>query len=165
MPTLESTTPVERSASFMSNAASWKLGSRWRVLIVNADASIREMIRSELERHSDLIEVVGEASDGEEAIAQAGFYPIDLVLMDIHLSPMNSIDATRELKRMLPQVVIVGVSLEYSPLLYNAMISEGVVAFVNKEDAADLLFRTIVFAMCTYHPTHVPGNPMHIATL
>ena len=161
MPTLESIRPVERSASFMSTPASWKIGSRWRVLIVNAHASIREMIRIELERHSDLIDVVGEASDGEEAVAQTDLYPIDLVLMDVHLS--QSVDATRQLRQMLPQVVVVGLSSEYSPLLYNAMISAGAVAFVNTEDASDLLFKTIVFAMCAYRPTHLLGNPMHAA--
>ena len=106
------------------------------------------MIRIVLETHADLIEVVGEASDGETAVAQAELYPIDLVLMDIHLSQTNSTDATKQMRKLLPQMVIVGIASEYSPLLYNAMIAAGAVAFVRTEDAADLLFKTIVFAMC-----------------
>jgi hypothetical protein len=35
------------------------------------------------------------------------------------------------------------------------MIAAGAVAFIRMEDAADLLFRSIVFAMCTYGPKHV----------
>lgn len=154
---------LERPASFLSTPS--KIGSRWRVLIVNAHASIREMIRIVLETHADLIEVVGEASDGEAAVAQAELYPIDLVLMDIHLSQMNSTDATKQMRRLLPQMVIVGIASEYSPLLYNAMIAAGAVAFVRTEDAADLLFKTIVFAMCAYHSAHVQGIPVHAATV
>lgn len=154
---------LERPASFLSTPS--KIGSRWRVLIVNAHASIREMIRIVLETHADLIEVVGEASDGEAAVAQAELYPIDLVLMDIHLSQMNSTDATKQMRRLLPQMVIVGIASEYSPLLYNAMIAAGAVAFVRTEDAADLLFKTIVFAMCAYHPAHVQGISVHAAAV
>jgi two-component system, NarL family, response regulator LiaR len=123
------------------------------------------MIRIVLETHADLIEVVGEASDGEAAVAQAELYPIDLVLMDIHLSQTNSTDATKQMRKLLPQMVIVGIASEYSPLLYNAMIAAGAVAFVRTEDAADLLFKTIVFAMCTYHPAHVQGIPVHAAAV
>jgi len=155
----------ELPASFVPTPAPSKIGSRWRVLIVNAHASIREMIRIVLDRHSDLIEVVGEASDGEEAVAQTELYPIDLVLMDIHLSHRNSVDATRRMRQVLPHIVIVGISSEYTPLLYNAMIAAGAVAFVRTEDATDLLFKTIVFAMCSYHPAHVQGSPLHALAL
>jgi hypothetical protein len=60
---------------------------------------------------------------------------------------------------MVPQVVIIGMSEEYTPYLYNAMIAAGAVAFIRMEDAADLLFRSIVFALCTYSPTHKPKPP------
>jgi DNA-binding NarL/FixJ family response regulator len=73
--------------------------------------------------------------------------------MDTHLS--NGVDATRRIKQLAPQVVILGTSAEYTPFLFNAMIAAGAVAFVRMEDAADLLFRSIVFAMCTYAPKHM----------
>ena len=139
--------------------------SQWRVMIVNAHASVREMMRIVLEAHSDLIEVIGEASDGNQALGLAELYPIDLVLMDIHLTHVNSIDATRQMKKLLPQAVIVGIASEYSPLLYNAMIAAGAVAFVRTEDMEELLFRTIVFTMCTYHPAHVNSMPVHVTAV
>ena len=61
-------------------------GLRWRVLIVDPHTSIREMIRMILDGYSDLIEVVGEASDGDQAVEQLKTIPIDLVLMDTHLA-------------------------------------------------------------------------------
>jgi DNA-binding NarL/FixJ family response regulator len=79
--------------------------------------------------------------------------PVDLVLMDTHLP--NGVDTTRQIRKIMPQVVILGMSEEYTPYLYNAMIAAGAVAFIRMEDAADLLFRSIVFAMCTYGPKHM----------
>jgi DNA-binding NarL/FixJ family response regulator len=117
------------------------------------------MIRVILEGYSDLIEVAGEASDADQAVELAKTTSIDLVLIDTHLP--NGVDATRQIKQLMPQVVVIGTSAEYTPYLYNAMIAAGAVAFVRMEDAANLLFRSIVFAMCTYGPTHVHMAPMH----
>jgi len=120
------------------------------------------MIRVILDGYSDLVEVVGEASDGEQAVELVKTIAIDLVLMDTHLP--NSVDTIRRIKHLLPQVVILGTSAEYTPYLYNAMIAAGAVAFIRMEDAADLLFRSIVFAMCTYGPRHVHMAPVQATT-
>ena len=151
MLTFRSTKPFEHHPSPALKTT--EAGLRWRVLIVNPHTSIREMIRVILDGYSDLIEVGGEASDGDEAVEQVKAIPIDLVLMDTHLP--NNVDTIRRIKHLLPQVVILGTSAEYTPYLYNAMIAACAVAFIHMEDAADLLFRSIVFAMCTYGPKHV----------
>jgi DNA-binding NarL/FixJ family response regulator len=156
MLTFKSTKPFEHHPSSVSKTT--EAGLRWRVLIVNPHTSIREMIRVILDGYSDLVEVVGEASDGDQAIEQLKTIPVDLMLMDTHLP--NSVDTIRRIKKLLPQVVILGTSAEYTPYLYNAMIAAGAVAFIRMEDAADLLFRSIVFAMCTYGPKHVHMAPV-----
>ena len=155
MQTITSTKPFERHPSPMSNVT--EAGLRWRVLIVDPHTSMREMIRVILDGYSDLIEVVGEASDGEQAVTLAKSMGVDLVLIDTHLS--QAVETTRHIRQILPQVVILGMSTEYTPYLYNAMIAAGAVAFVRMEDAADLLFRSIVFAMCTYGPKHMHMGP------
>ena len=160
MLTFRSTKPIEHHPSSVSKAT--EAGLRWRVLIVNPHTSIREMIRVILDGYSDLIEVGGEALDGDQAVEQVKTIPIDLVLMDTHLP--NSVDTIRRIKKLLPQVVILGTSAEYTPYLYNAMIAAGAVAFIRMEDAADLLFRSIVFAMCTYGPRHVHMAPVQATT-
>lgn len=148
-----------RQSSSLANPPEVQAGLRWRVLIVDPHSAVREMIRAILEGYSDLIEVVGEASDADQAIELAKAKSIDLVLMDTHLP--NGVDATRQIKHLVPQVVILGTSTEYTPYLYNAMIAAGAVAFVRMEDASHVLFRSIVFAMCTYGPTHVHLSSMH----
>lgn len=158
MPTATTTKPFEHHPSSLSKTSI--AGLRWRVLIVDPHTSIREMLRVILDGYSDLIEIVGEASDADQAVELAKTLSIDLVLMDTHLP--NGVDTIRRIKHLLPQVVILGTSAEYTPYLYNAMIAAGAVAFVRMEDASDLLFRSIVFAMCTYGPKHVhmaPGQP------
>ena len=155
MPTITPTKPFEHHPSAVSKTT--EAGLRWRVLVVNPHTSIREMLRVILDGYSDLIEVVGEASDGDQAVELVKRMPIDLVLMDVYLP--NAVDTTHQIKQMLPQVVIIGTSEDYAPYLYNAMIAAGAVAFVRVEDAADLLFRSIVFAMCNYGPMHRHVNP------
>ena len=152
-PIAATTNSSERHSSSLASVADAQAGLRWRVLIVDPHTSMREMLRVILDGYSDLIEVVGEASNGDQAVELAKTMPIDLVLMDTHLS--DGIDATRRIKQLVPQVVIMGTSAEYTPFLYNAMIAAGAVAFIRMEDAADLLFRSIVFAMCTYGPKHM----------
>jgi len=160
MLTFRSTKPFEHHPSSVSKTT--EAGLRWRILIVNPHTSLREMIRVILDGYSDLVEVVGEASDGEQAVELVKTIAIDLVLMDTHLP--NSVDTIRRIKHLLPQVVILGTSAEYTPYLYNAMIAVGAVAFIRMEDAADLLFRSIVFAMCTYGPRHVHMAPVQATT-
>lgn len=156
-PPIAATSSPERHPSPALAHAPIEAGSRWRVLIVHPHTSIREMMRVILDGYADLIEVVGEASDGDEGVELARTISADLVLMDTHLP--NSVDATRQIRRIMPQVVVLGTSAEYTPYLYNAMIAAGTVAFIRMEDAADLLFRSIVFAMCTYGPKHMQMPP------
>jgi DNA-binding NarL/FixJ family response regulator len=120
--------------------------ARQRVLIVDDHAAVRSLLRLLLEEHEDL-EIVGEAMDGEEAVALADAYRPDVVLMDIHLPRLNGVEATRRISQRLADTAIVGISLEYSPYAYNAMTSAGAVAFVRKEDAVESLYKTIQYSL------------------
>lgn len=126
---------------------------RWRVLIADNHAPSRQTIRTILESYLE-IEVTAEVSDGEEAVRQAERLRPDLILMDVNLPRKNGIEATQQIKRLLPNIVILGISADYTSQNYNAMIAAGAVAFLRKEDAADVLFKTIVYTMFTYSPSH-----------
>jgi len=72
-----------------------------RVLLTDDHAVLREGMRRLLEREKD-IEVVGEASDGEEAVKLVSALRPDLVLMDIVMPKITGIEATRQIKKMSP---------------------------------------------------------------
>jgi len=74
-----------------------------RVLVVDDHAILRDGIRSLLESQEDII-VVGEASDGAEAINLVGKLLPDIVLMDISMPETNGLEATQTIKEQYPQV-------------------------------------------------------------
>jgi DNA-binding NarL/FixJ family response regulator len=76
-----------------------------RVLIVDDHELAREALVSILGREPDL-EVVGEASDGETAVALAGRLRPDLVLMDVRMPGLDGLAATQRIKRELPETRI-----------------------------------------------------------
>ena len=116
--------------------------ARWRVLLVDDHAMVRQGLRSILESYADL-EVVGEAADGEEAVDLAGRYQPEIVIMDVNMPRLNGIDATRRIKEASPHIVVIGLSVHTSPQNVEALLNAGAVAVVSKEQAADDLYRTI----------------------
>lgn len=124
-------------------------GRRLRVLLVDDNERDRYLLKVLLEEQEE-IEVVGEASNAEEAQVLAEQQQPDVILMDIRLPRTTGVEATRRINRRLPQVTIIGVSNLYTPHDYNAMITAGAVAFVRKEDAVEALYKTIHFSTRHY---------------
>ena len=77
-----------------------------RVLIVDDHAVVREGLRTFLELQ-DGIEVVGEASDGTEALAQAEQLEPDVVLMDLVMPRLDGVGAMRQLRERSPQIRVI----------------------------------------------------------
>ncbi len=130
---------------------------QWRVLLVDDNAAVRTVLKGLLEEHADF-QVVGEASDGDEAVVLAERYRPDVTLMDIRLPRVSGVEATRQINKKLPQSMIIGMSSLYTPHSYNAMMAAGAVAFVHKEDAVEVLYKTLAFALYTYHPNRRPST-------
>jgi DNA-binding NarL/FixJ family response regulator len=118
-----------------------------RVLLVDDDARVRETLRSILKAYSN-VEVVGEASDGDEAVTSVGKLHPAVVVMDINMKKMDGITAARLIKAQYPAVLVVGCSAHSRD--YNLFAMQRVHAFevlLKKEDAAEDLYPAIQRAM------------------
>lgn len=101
-----------------------------RVLVVDDDQDIRMLLAMTLPL-SGMFEVVGEAIDGEEAVAKAEEHEPDLILMDVMMPGMGGIEATRRLKQKHPSMIIVGFTASGDEGA-AAMMSAGATAVVDK---------------------------------
>jgi DNA-binding NarL/FixJ family response regulator len=91
-----------------------------RVLIADDQSLVRAGFRLVLENHSDL-EVVGEASNGREAVHSAGRLDPDVVLMDIRMPELDGIAATRAITARHPARVLVLTTYDLDEYVYDAL--------------------------------------------
>ena len=80
-----------------------------RVLIVDDHGVVREGLRAFLELQ-DGLEVVGEAADGRQALAQAERLRPDVILMDLVMPHLDGVGAMRELRRRMPEIRVVALT-------------------------------------------------------
>jgi len=104
---------------------------RPRVLLADDHDFMRAGLRFVLEAKSDL-EVVGEASDGEEAVAMCRGLRPDLVLMDITMPRMNGIQATRAIKAEMPEVAVLVLTSHVAEDVLMEAIRAGAAGYVLK---------------------------------
>ncbi len=102
-----------------------------RVLIVDDHAILRDGIRSLLERQ-DGIRVVGEASNGREALARVGEFEPDIVLMDVAMPVMDGLEATRRLKETHPEVRVLILTQHDSQEYVAPLLQAGASGYVLK---------------------------------
>lgn len=76
-----------------------------KILLVEDHVVVREGIKELIQLEKDM-EVVGEASDGKEAVHIVSVLNPDIVLMDIAMPGMNGIEATKQIKKLYPSVGI-----------------------------------------------------------
>jgi len=110
-----------------------------RVLLVDDHAIVRKGIRALLATERD-IQVVGEAGDGAEAIAQAQALRPDVILMDLMMPKMDGIEATRQITSKQPNVhILVLTSFAADEKVFPA-IKAGALGYLLKDsDPADLI--------------------------
>lgn len=110
-----------------------------RILVVEDNEPFRQLICSILGKRSEL-QIIGEASDGVDAVHKAEELHPDLILMDIGLPRMNGIEAARQIGELALKSKIVFLSQETSPDIVQGALSLGAMGYVAKASAAcDLL--------------------------
>ena len=110
-----------------------------RVLIVDDHTLFRQGLRSLLEADGT-IEVVDEADNGVEAIAKARQLQPDVVLMDIAMSNVGGLQATRRIRKLAPSVKVLALSMHETEQYVQEMLRVGASGYISKRSpAAELL--------------------------
>jgi PAS domain S-box-containing protein len=106
-------------------------GRALRILIADDHAAMRKALRGLLQARSEL-QVVGEAANGVEAIAEARAHHPDVILMDVSMPEMDGIEATRRIYAELPFIHILGLSMQLRTDVPHAIERAGARGFFTK---------------------------------
>jgi len=110
-----------------------------RVLVADDHEIVREGLISLLSEEQ-AVEVIGEATNGREAVDLAGRLQPDMVIMDVSMPLIDGDDATRQIKRHLPKTRVVALSMHAEPETIERMHRAGAESYVLKTaSSADLL--------------------------
>jgi len=113
-----------------------------RLLLVDDHEVVRTGLRMLLENQED-IEIVGEASNGEEAIRLAHQLLPDVVVMDITLPDISGIEATHRLKERHPEIAVVALTIHEDEQYFFEMLQAGASGYVPKRAAPEDLINAI----------------------
>jgi len=102
-----------------------------RVLVVEDFAAFRQFICLTLGNSPDL-RVIGEASDGLEALQMAVELRPDLILLDIGLPSLNGIEVARQMRSLVPESIIIFLTQESSADVVQEALSLGARGYVSK---------------------------------
>lgn len=123
---------------------------RTRVMLADDHAIVRHGLMVSLSQFSD-VEVIGQASDGLEAIAMVRRFSPDVVLMDVNMPNLNGIEATRRIKAEMPHTTVIGLSVYSGTGTSRSMLDAGASAYIVKGGPIDELHEAII----RYSPRNV----------
>ena len=124
-----------------------------RVVLVDDHAMFREALRSMLER-DERIEVLAEASTGEDSLVMTARLRPDVVIMDILMPGMDGIEATRLLKEAHPEVEVLMLT-SYEEEFLDQAVEAGATGYILKTASQ----KELADAVCAVHGGESPIDP------
>ena len=125
-----------------------------RILIVDDHPVTRDGLRSALSI-TDEVDIVGEASSGEEAIEAVEKLKPEVVFMDVRMPGMDGIEATRRIRAASPDTKVILITIDESRSAISAALQAGVSGYLLKDATPDALVeaaRNAVEGHATIHP-------------
>jgi DNA-binding NarL/FixJ family response regulator len=135
-----------------------------RVLVVEDCEPWRRHFSTALQKQPEL-QVIGEVSDGLEAVQKAQELQPDLILLDIGLPSLNGLEVARRIRKVSPASRILFVSENRSPDIAEEALSTGASGYVVKSDAASELPRAVKAALEGKRFVSVSLSQQVVATL
>jgi two-component system, NarL family, response regulator NreC len=130
-----------------------------RVLVVDDHAVIRRGVQGILSSFPEF-ELCGEAANGEEAIQLAEKLRPEIIVMDVSMPGLNGLEATRIIRRILPNTKVLLLTLHSSTELVRSALRAGAQGYVLKSDAEQELIRAmnVVMGDGTYVSPGIDGK-------
>lgn len=116
--------------------------SKIRVLLAEDHTIVRKGIRSLLDDEPD-IEVVGEAEDGRDAVAQTELLEPDIVVMDHTMPLLNGLEATRQIGKLVPQTRVLILTMHTNQEYVFQYLEAGAAGYLVKQTAPTELVTAI----------------------
>lgn len=113
-----------------------------RILIADDHEMIRQGLRKVLEENRGWT-VCGEAVTGREAVSKAAELKPDVVVLDIGMPELNGLEATRQIRRALPDTEVLILTMHDSERLAREALAAGARGFVLKTDLGDTLVTAV----------------------
>lgn len=126
-----------------------------RILIADDHGIVRRGLRLQLEQHESF-QVVGEATDGREAVRLADELQPDVVIMDIAMPNLNGIDATTQLVKRNPQIGVIILSMHSDESYLTRTLAAGAKGYLLK-DTADVDLQRAVQVVAQGKPFFSPS--------
>ncbi|MEK7226670.1 MAG: response regulator transcription factor [Bacteroidota bacterium] len=118
------------------------MGNPIAILIADDNKLMRQTLKLIIAGIHDT-RLVGEATNGEEAIALAKEHLPDIILMDINMTPVNGFEATRKILKDDPSIKIIGLSLHNQPSYAKNMLQLGAKGYISKNSNHNEIIKAI----------------------
>ena len=112
------------------------------ILLVDDHQILRDGLRNIIQKKSNL-NIVGEASNGREAIKLCAKLKPDVVITDISMDGLNGIEATRQIVKDYPEIKVIGLSMHANKKFIQSMFKAGGYGYLLKDGDSDELITTI----------------------
>lgn len=117
-----------------------------KILIVDDDIKFKNLVKELFSSEKDL-QIIGEAANGQKAICMAKELQPDLVLMDISMPRMSGLDATRQLKKIMPELAVIILTIHDLDGYREAAMARGAHAYVLKKEMVEKLIPAVRMAL------------------
>lgn len=117
-----------------------------KIILVDDHKLLRDGLRNIIEQKANM-HIIGEASDGREAIKICSKLFPDVVVIDVAMPGLNGLEATKQIIKDCPQTKIIGLSMHSSKQFIQGMFKAGAFAYLLKDGDSDELITAITTVM------------------
>ena len=113
-----------------------------KIVLVDDHKLLRDGLRNIIEQKSNM-KIIGEASDGREAISVCSKLLPDVLVIDVAMANLNGIEAAKQIHKTCPDIKIIGLSMHSSKQFIQGMFKAGAYGYLLKDGDSNELITAI----------------------